>query len=261
MDKKKLDKLNKYIKELKQVVVCYSGGKDSFLLLHICTEILGFKNTVGIFCDSDFVVEKDREGIAKTYAKYNVKIIKVNPYLEQICNNDAARCAYCKENSLKEIIQMTHSIGFTNIIDGANCTDLLDYRPGLKVSNDLHILHPYIECDINKYDIIEMLDIYKLSSFNKPSNSCYASRVMKGTLITPSIISKVCECERIVAKFGFKSFRVRVSDDTLRLELDKQELKTLKMEVLLKVHDALRDKFKYITLDLGGYKLSGLELE
>lgn len=258
MDKKKLDKLIEYIKNLERVAVCYSGGNDSFLLLHICTDVLGFENAMGVFCDSDFVVEQDRNDVIKTYAKYNVKIVKFDPYVKKIVNNDISRCAYCKESILKEIIKKAKIFDFTNIVDGANCTDLLDYRPGLKISNKLKVLHPYIECDITGHDVLDMLEFYKLNAFKKPANACYASRVKHGVQITPQLISKIAECEKIVAKFGFSGFRARVSEDTLRLELDKKELSDVKMEDLLKIHDALKDKFKYITLDLGGYRLSGL---
>lgn len=258
MDLNKFSKLKNFIQELGRVAICYSGGIDSFLLLHICTEILGFNNTIGIFCNSDFVIEKDKEDAINAYKKYNIKILDVDLYTKNITANDSMRCAHCKKNILQSIIKTAKELGFTTIIDGSNYSDLLDYRPGLKVSNDLNIIHPFIACKINKIDILEISDYYKLKGNKKSSNACYATRIGLGMPITPQIIAKVKECEKIVAQFGFKGFRVRVNEDILRLELAPNDLNSVKPGVLNKIYEALKDKFKYITLDLGGYKWSGI---
>lgn len=257
MDSNKLVKLKNYIKNLGKAAVCFSGGSDSFLLLHVCTEVLGFNNAVGIFCNSDFVIEQDKMDVLSTNRKYNVKVIDVNLYSKDIMVNDKMRCAHCKGTILKTIINAAKEIGITNIMDGANFSDLLDYRPGLKVSNDLNILHPYITCKINKKDIIEMSEYYKLKTAKKNANACYATRIRTGIQITPEMIVKVKECENKMQKFGFKGFRLRINNDTVRLELNSADLNSIKAGTLQKIYETLKDDFKFVTLDLGGYKLSG----
>ena len=257
MDSGKLAKLKAYIKSLNKVAVCFSGGVDSYLLLHMCTEILGSDNAVGIFCNSGFVISQDKNDVLASLKKYNVSTIDVNLYTKNIVANDKMRCAHCKGTMLKAIISEAKAKGFENVADGANYSDLLDYRPGLKVANDLNILHPYIQCKVNKIDISEFADYYKLKVAKKLANACYATRIRSGVEITPELIDKVKECETRVQKFGFKGFRVRVNSDTLRLELNGSDLNSIKAGTLQKLHETLRDEFKYVTLDLGGYKLSG----
>jgi len=258
MDKNKLNNLKEYIKALKSAAVCLSGGADSVLMLHVCTEVLGKNNAVGIFCDSDFVIEDDRLDVMNLKKKYNIKILKVNLFTKEIMANDNMRCAYCKSVILRSIINEAKEIGISNVIDGANLSDLLDYRPGLKVASDLNVRHPYIDCKINKTDIEEISDFYKLKTAAKLANSCYASRIKTGQAITSALVEKVKDCENVVAQFGFKGFRVRVNGDILRLELTLKDFDTLKPVTMHKLFDKLKDQFKVITLDLGGYKLSGL---
>lgn len=258
MDKTKLNNLQEHIKALKSAAVCFSGGADSVLLLHICTEVLGRNNAVGIFCDSYFVIEEDRYDVMNLKAKYNVQVLKVDLFTKEITANDNMRCAHCKSIILNSIIKEAKEMGITNVIDGANLSDLLDYRPGLKVASDLNVLHPFIDCKINKNDIAEISEFYKLKTAGKTANSCYASRIKVGQILTPVLIEKVKHCENVVSQFGFKGFRVRINDDILRLELSLKDFDALKPAILHKLFDKLKDQFKTITLDLGGYKLSGL---
>jgi len=258
MDITKLYNLKEYISKLESVAVSLSGGADSVLLLHICTEVLGKDNAVGIFCDTEFVVEEDRSDVLSLIGKYNIKILKIDIFTKEIAANDSMRCAHCKSVLLNAVIKEANNIQIFNIADGANLSDLLDYRPGLKVASDLYVLHPYIECKINKTDIAEISDFFKLKTAGKPPNSCYASRIKTGQIITSQLIEKVKTCENIVGQFGFKGFRVRVNDDILRLELSLKDFDTLKPATMHKLFDKLKDQFKIITLDLGGYKLSGL---
>ncbi|MCL1901311.1 MAG: hypothetical protein FWG51_02810 [Firmicutes bacterium] len=258
MDSAKLYSLKEYISNFESVAVALSGGADSVLMLHVCTEVLGKENAVGIFCDTGFVIEEDRYDVLGLIGKYNIKSLKLDVFTKEITENDSMRCAHCKTLILNTIIKEANEMQIFNIVDGANLSDLLDYRPGLKIASDLYVVHPFIECKINKNDIAEMSEFFKLKTARKLPNSCYAARIKTGQIITAQLIEKVRNCENIVGQFGFKGFRVRISDDFLRIELSLKDFDTLKPVTMHKLYDKLKDQFKIITLDLGGYKLSGL---
>ncbi|MDQ3713595.1 MAG: TIGR00268 family protein, partial [Acidobacteriota bacterium] len=69
-------------------------------------------------------------------------------------------------------------------------------------------------------------------------------------------LSKVERGEEIIRGLGFKEFRVRVHGELVRLEIAPTEMEdALNLELTEKLAEQFRDLgFKYVTLDLHGYR-------
>jgi uncharacterized protein len=95
-----------------------------------------------------------------------------------------------------------------------------------------------------------------LSTWDKPSFACLASRYPYGEKITEEGLRRVDEAENFLFGLGFKQVRVRHYGNLARIEVLKEEMDRL-------LNDSMREKvvnhlkkigYRYITLDLQGFR-------
>ncbi|HZH39252.1 MAG TPA: hypothetical protein VEX17_04240, partial [Bacillales bacterium] len=159
------------------------------------------------------------------------------------------------------LITLARQEDFKLIVDGSNKDDLNDYRPGMVALHQKGIKSPLIETGFNKNDIRNLAKANKLSIYDKPSNACLASRISKNIQITPEKLKRIESCESIIKKvFDVKQVRVRDHGDLARIEVEKEEItKLFDIEKLNEIELPFKaNGFKYVTIDIGGYKKSGL---
>lgn len=248
----------------KKVIIALSGGVDSTLLLYIASKIPVI-NVLAVTAKSPLHMSSEVDFAQKYTKQLGVehKVIDI-PLLNfsDITENNKDRCYYCKKKVFSIIIEKCQKYKNYYIADGTNMNDFDDYRPGLKACQELLIWHPFAEAEMYKSDIYELSKKYDLPTANKPSFACLASRIPYGTQLTKENLHKIEQGEIILQKQGFKQYRLRYHGDIARIEIFAEDFKKL-------LNDKLRNEivssikaigFKYITLDLSGYKQGSLNI-
>ncbi len=250
------------LKELRSVVVGFSGGIDSSFLLKASVEALGTEKVWGVTGDSKSLMPEELELCRKLITAIGLKPenfieIETDELSDpNYSSNPIDRCFFCKSELFNRLQGIAGKVGAEFVLDGSNADDTGDWRPGRKAAEQLNVVSPLAEVGITKNDIREIARELGLPNWEKPSLACLASRIPYGSEITVDKLSQVAEAERYLKKLGFSQMRVRHHGETARIELLKSEMRRLfENELLDKVSDKLKSLgFTYITVDLQGYR-------
>jgi len=260
----KYQNLQKIFTDMQSVIVAYSGGVDSALLLKVGTDQLQNK-CVGVIAVSPSLSRYEYDQarriadiIGARYVSLETEELK-NPEYQQ---NDKDRCYYCKYELFSKLTSFARESNFKYIVDGNNTDDISDYRPGMKAAKHLKIRSPLIEADFNKSDIRNLAKRLQLPNWDKPAQPCLASRVAYGIIVREDILAKIDAAEKVVRDKGFKIVRVRYLGDKVSVEVGQEELgKLFKKEIqdILRVELKLIG-FKNIYFDQTGYRSGRLNI-
>src|SRR3989339_737397 len=255
----KLGKLQIILKTMKRVLIAYSGGADSNLLLKIAADTLGKKNVLAVIAASETYPASEIDSAVKIakIIKVNLSVIKTEELKDQrFLKNPAERCYYCK------LEQIARKNGYRFVLDGANYDDRLDFRPGAKAGRALGIKSPLKEAGFTKIEIRKLSKILKLPTWNKPSMACLASRVPYGMRINNKILDQIGKAEEYLKKEYFKQVRVRHHGNMARIEVMPKDFKLfLKPGVTEKIAEKLKKiGYTYITLDIEGFRSGSMNL-
>ncbi|MBU3143182.1 ATP-dependent sacrificial sulfur transferase LarE [Clostridium sp. CF012] len=260
MLKRKHDNLINYLKNLGSVAVAFSGGVDSTLLLKVCSDVLK-ENVLAIMVIAPYTPKWEVEEAKVLLKQFGVKykFIEVE-MIDEIRFSPRDRCYICKNAIFTKIKQQASAEGIYNILDGTNFDDTKDYRPGLKALKELNIISPLLVNEFTKADIRALSEELKLQTWNKPAYACLLSRIPYGQEVIQAELERIETAEVYLMGLGFSGVRVRSHEDLARIELPKKYFdKILNEKVLEKISIKLKELgFKYVTLDLEGYKMGSL---
>lgn len=261
---KKLEKLKKMLKDLGSVAIAYSGGVDSNFLLKVASDTLG-ENAIAVTLHAMMHSNREIEEAIEYAKTFNVKhiVIRIDDFnIKEFIENGPERCYYCKNAVFTKVKDVARINNIKYVADGTNLDDLGDYRPGLKAIEELNIISPLKECGFTKEDIRALSKEMNLETFNKPAFACLATRIPCGTKITNEKLRMIEKGEEYLKSIGFNQFRVRLHDDIARIEVGKNEInKFFSNDILEKTNNKLKEfGFKYVTLDMGGYKRGSTNL-
>ncbi len=248
--------LRRIIEDMGSVVVGFSGGVDSTIVLKVAYDVLGSK-AIGVIGDSEAFPEGEVESALKIAGEIGVEIVRTPTH--ELSNmhfrvNNPDRCYHCKTELFGQLRRVADERGVSWIADGSHAGDTGDYRPGMIAAREKFVRSPLQEADINKSEIREIARFLGLSNWDKPSFACLSSRFPYGTEITSDLLAQIDGCEKVMRELGFRQFRVRHHDTICRLEVEPQDIPRV-----LEFREVINARMKelgylYVTLDLEGYR-------
>ncbi len=244
-----------------EVVVAYSGGVDSTLLLKVAFDALG-KNVKAVIGKSESMPTHEFEAavnIARTIGIDPI-VLEANEVCSPIYkSNPVDRCYHCKKIIFGVFIKFMETQGYKNLIDGSNIDDLKDYRPGAKALDELYISSPLKEVGFTKNDIRKLSRELYLPTWEKEAMACLSTRISYGDEITIEKLKKIEKAELFLREIGFKNVRARMQSENVRIEVNQEQIVLFfANELIEKVVNEMKSiGFKSVSVDLEGYKMGG----
>ena len=257
--KEKFARLKEILLSMERVVVAYSGGVDSTLLLRAAKESLGEEDILAVTALSPLYPERELAGAKRMAQEMGVKHILIESNeleIEGFSKNPSNRCYFCKKELFEEMQNLARKEAISSVLEGSTLDDEKDHRPGRRAIQELGIRSPLQEARFTKKDVRELSRALGLPAWDKPSFACLASRFPYGEEITPGGLRMVDEAEDFLFSLGFKQVRVRHYQSLARIEVYPEEMNRL-------MNGSLREKvvnrlkkigYRYVTLDLQGFR-------
>jgi pyridinium-3,5-biscarboxylic acid mononucleotide sulfurtransferase len=254
----KLTQLVDHLRGLGSVLVCYSGGIDSAVVLAAAHRALG-AGALGMTAVSPSLPASEREDaerIAREIGARHRLVERAELLRDGYVKNGPDRCFHCKSELYDLAAQKRVEWQLEVVLNGTNLDDLGDYRPGLEAARLAGVRSPFVELGFRKADVREIARELGLSAWDKPAAACLSSRIPYGTSVTPERLQQVGGFEATLRELGFRRSRVRYHDKIARIELDLEDLpRMLEPQTREAVVSAGKTHgFTYVTLDLAGYR-------
>lgn len=247
------------LKSYSSVAVAFSGGVDSSLLAKACQIALGDK-AIAITAISPLMSKEELIDAQKVAKQIGIKHHLAT--IDDLANkaftlNDKMRCYHCHIHRFNLLEKFCHQHNYQYLLEGSNADDLSDYRPGMLALKEFAFTKsPFLELHITKQEIRQLAKKWDLPVWNKPSSACLASRLIYGLEITPERLHQVELAENYLKQFVSGQYRVRHHDDLARIEIEVEQFSKLftsnTYQQIEKYFKSLG--FKFVTLDLSGYK-------
>jgi len=258
----KQQRLFSVLQPMGRVLVAFSGGTDSAYLAWAAHQVLG-AGALAMTADSASLPESHKRDAEAFVERFGI----VHEYIHtrefenaDYLRNDADRCFHCKDELFTRMAEVGRERGFEHILYGVNQDDLGDYRPGQGAASRHRVAAPLADAALTKSEIRELSRRAGLPTWDRPASACLSSRIPYGTPVTIHNVKTVETGEEELKALGFRQFRVRFHGDVVRVEIAREELpRALTMEMAARFTLIFRGLgFRYVTLDLDGYRQGSL---
>lgn len=254
----KLDDLVNWFGDKNRVIIALSGGVDSALVAYAAFQKLG-SSAIAVTADYKTLSKEELDTSKQICLEIGINQIFLD-YSEleneEFTKNDSNRCFHCRLELGDHLIKIAKEHNVEMIVDGTNLDDLGDYRPGIEALKKNGIRSPLVETKFSKSQIRESAKLIGLSVFDKPSNSCLASRIPWGQRVTAETLTRIEYGENIVKQLtNVKQVRVRDIDGSAKIEVEKDMLYKFDKVILKQITEKLKMiGFTFVEVDPEGYK-------
>jgi len=259
-DAGKLARARALVRDLQSVLVAYSGGVDSTLLLKLAMEELPGR-VVAVLASSPAYPESEQVEARKLAAALGARLVEVETSeveLEEYRRNHADRCFHCKEEPFSTLEPIREELGLAHLAYGATADDADDHRPGHGSAVRRGVRFPLLEAGLGKAEIRLAARGLGLPNWNKPSFACLSSRIPHGTPVTVEVLRQVERAESVVKALGFLQVRVRHHGEVARVEVEPEEVERLFSHREAVVSGLREAGYTFVALDLEGYSTGAL---
>ncbi len=256
----KLRHLRAILHSLGSALVAYSGGVDSALVMAVAHEALGERALACIGVSPSYPTREMRAAIELAeQLGVPYRLIDTEEYLDpSYAANGADRCYFCKTELHDRLQAIAQAEGWAAVVDGANASDLGDYRPGMTAAREHGVRSPLLEAGITKAEVRALAQALGLPVWDKPAMACLSSRVPHGTPITPALLRQIESAEDVLVNLGFRQFRVRHHGDIARIELPAEDLAAAVDQREAIVAGVKAAGYRFVALDLAGFRSGSL---
>jgi uncharacterized protein len=226
----RLAALDADLARLPGVVVAFSGGVDSGMLLAAAVRALGADRVIAATAVSPSLPASERAGAAAFAASLGVRHeLPATHELDRAgyVANAGDRCAFCKTELVDVLMPLAERLGIADVVTGTNADDVrAGFRPGIRAAAERGAWTPLVRAGLTKDDVREAAR-WGLPLADKPAAACLASRIAYGVPVSAEGLARVEAAEaglrRALAGAGFavRNLRVRdLGDDVARVEVD-----------------------------------------
>ena len=259
----KTEIIKSLILEMDSVLVAFSGGVDSTLVLALAHEVLGEK-ALAVTAQSASVPNREMQAsrqLAKEIGARHLVVRTEEMSNPEYLTNPANRCYHCKTELYSSLKRIAEENNISTILNGINTDDLGDYRPGIDSAREQGVRSPLVEAEFSKQDVRDLSRAMGLSIWNKPAMACLSSRIPYGQPVTAEKLYRVEQAEDLLLSFGFKQVRVRHLGTKACIELDQNEIPRYQSDE--SIQRSVQEKlmalgFSCVVLNPEGYRMGSL---
>ena len=261
----KFSQLFDWFDDKTSVLVSLSGGVDSALVAYAAFQKLG-KRSFAVTADYKTLSKEELDSSKQIADEIGIKHIIINYNElenENFVKNDNNRCFYCRDELSEKLIETAKQFQLDVILDGTHTDDLGDYRPGINALRKNGIKSPLLDVNLSKDEIRTICKKIGLTIYNRPSNSCLASRIPWGQRVTAERLARIEMGETIIKQLtGFELIRVRDMDGIAKIEVATNNISVLyEKNYLEQITNKLQMiGFHSVTIDPNGYRSGNLNI-